>query len=138
MWSTFSEHNALNDKPAWRSWKVFLNREVKTIYKPDRDRRAARYTSTYRLLTSYMEKDYSLFTFARRRTTSDFWVETIGATTGLDNAGDEKLIQPLALGRYILTGCNFLEQTEHNGFEVRDGRSPGLSSRFQRLNGYLC
>lgn len=123
MLSTFSREAALKEDTTRSLNNPTFNVAVESNDKSDKDRGIAGYTSTIRLLMSYMEKKKIRVRFARELAASDMRVEIIGAIMALNFAGSEELYLPVTGRQYLLTGCDCPDQTGHNDLEVRRGRS---------------
>lgn len=63
---------------------------------------------------------------ARMQAAFDVWVGMIGAILALKTAEDGKVDLPVTGGPYLLTSRDCPDQTAHNDFEVRKGRSQGF------------
>lgn len=71
----------------------------------------AGYTSTNRLLTSYMESGELRMEFTGRRPPLNVWVEMFGVIIASDCAEDERLYASVTGGAYLLKSRDPLDQT---------------------------
>lgn len=105
--SIFPEEDALKEKLARGFRNPMFNAALKSVNKLDRDQMVARYASTNRLLTSYMEKGDNWLKIAKGQTAFDVWVRMVGATTDLEASEKHKLYLQLTGDSYLLTGRDF-------------------------------
>lgn len=128
----------MKEKSPRRFSHLISNAAMESITIPKSDQVFRQYRRTNRLQTRDRESSGSQLKFARRWTELDMWAGMIGARMELRAAWKVKHYPPIACARCLLTDCDFLEQNGHNGFEVRECRSPRTLIWFLRLNLYLC
>lgn len=96
----------------WRRWfegrvgpafvKPIFNPSLEFIKKPDRGRKISRYTSTNRLLLSYIERGEKRGRFSRRRAAFNIRVVMIRVIMALGKVANEELYRSLFGGRFFL------------------------------------
>lgn len=72
-----------------------FNDTVESIQNPERDSKVARYTSTSRLLTSYIEKGERTVKFAKTRVSLDVWAGLPGVLLEFHRFGTRNFYLPV-------------------------------------------
>lgn len=120
--STLPGEAALKEELSWSLCNLIINTAVESAYKSDRHLETAHYTSSYRLLTSYVKKGESEVKLRRRWAAFHVQIGTIKYITALDIAKNEEIYLSVSCCQYILTARYHLDQTGHHSPEVWEWR----------------